>query len=118
MVALAHCTPGDAACLDANGTHDFGKFSVYYPPLPLSGRSNFEATFASRQLMIFNGYCGVFTFDLTTGGWYDPGDPKMVSFTLGGPAPEAVRTPATRSGGDALASPAPAGTNDCQPSAK
>lgn len=66
IVAVDRCATTDAACLDPNAVHDFGTFTVSYPPLPMSGRSDLEATFGHRLLWVYNGDCGLFTVDTQT----------------------------------------------------
>lgn len=114
MVAVATCAARDSACLDPNVPHSFDAFTVSYPPLPASGRSNLETTFGRRLLWIYDGGCGLFTFDVASMRWFGHAQADLDALLSGTGAPATVRTPPAASGAAALAAAAPADTGDCQ----
>lgn len=113
IVAVLTCAAGDKVCTDPTGSHDFGAFRVSYPPSPSSGRTQLQFTESQRFLVIYDAYCGLFTFDTSTMKWYQPQATIRQSLLSGGTATQ-VEVPASVSGTTALANSAPAGTNDCQ----
>lgn len=70
MIAVDACATGDTTCLDPGVLHSFADFVVSYPPNPLSGRSNLQDVGAGHLIQVLNGFCGLFTFDVTTLQWY------------------------------------------------
>jgi hypothetical protein len=114
VVAVENCAKTEATCLDPLVVHQFGDFTVYFPPNPSSGRSNLQATFSGRFLWISVANCGLFTFDITTGAWYGHDDATMASLINGTGTPSSVKAPASVSGSDALANLAPPSTAACQ----
>lgn len=113
IVAVATCAAGDSNCLDANAVHDFRTFTVFYPPLPRSGKLTLQTSFGSRLLYLSVARCGVFTFDLKTLRWYGyaPSDDAML---LSGGSPSQVATPAPVSGSAAQTGTPPVATSSCQ----
>jgi hypothetical protein len=112
FVGILRCEPSDTSCVDADAQHDFGTFEVSYPPLPMSGRTNLQSVDSNRFLMIANGFCGLFTFDVVTGRWYG-GAQEARDAILSGRSPEEVATPAEVNGKEAMLATGPSGTGDC-----
>jgi hypothetical protein len=113
IVAVLRCESTDAECLDPNADHSFDGFTVSYPPLPQSGRTQLQWTERRRFLMIYNGGCGLFTFDPDSMHWYQP-QSSLRDDILAGEEPTQVKVPPLASGADALQQGAPVGTDDCQ----
>lgn len=112
MVAVLKCSASDSACSDTNVPHSFTSFQVSYPPDPSSGRSDLGAVEADGVLLIQNGYCSMFDFDLNTLTWY-PGTASDTQSIAAGHTPPAVSVPPQASGATAVSQPAPIATGDC-----
>jgi hypothetical protein len=109
IVALFDCTAGDTACLDANTTHTFSAFTVYYMPYPEITRADLVLTphTPSTHFIVVTD-CGQDGFDLLTHQWYlDLKTTQKQELTAGVTLPT-LPAPAPVSGAQALASSAPA----------
>jgi hypothetical protein len=67
---LAVETCSSRGCLNRDATRGFGGFEVSRAPDPGSYPLDLETSFASRYLLVYNAYCGPFTFDTTTLAWH------------------------------------------------
>ena len=110
MVAVLECS--DSECLTANSTHSFTSFTVYYPPDPSSGRSDLGGFYGEGLLMVYNGNCSMFLFDVNTLTWY-PASASDAQSLASGVLPPAVNVPSEVSGATALSQLAPRSTGDC-----
>ncbi|MGH9090538.1 MAG: hypothetical protein ACRDZR_04020 [Acidimicrobiales bacterium] len=110
MVALLDCTAGDTACLDANATHTFSAFTVYYMPYPGITRADLlitPHTPSTHFLTITD--CGQMKFDLLNHQWYDLNSTQGRELAAGDTATlPTVPAPAPESSAQALAGSAPA----------
>jgi hypothetical protein len=112
MVAVLKCSTSDSACSNTDVTHSFTSFQVSYPPDPSSGRSNLGAVEADGVLLIENGHCSMFDFDLNTLNWY-PGTASDTQSIAVGNIPAAISVPPQTTGATAVSEPAPTATGDC-----
>lgn len=113
MVAVATCTEaGESTCLDPNATHDFGDFTVSYPPDPTTWPVALQTTFGGRLLYVEDGSCGLFTFDLSDHQWYGR-SPAVINSLLEGKGASTVATPPPQRGSTALIQRPPAPTGPC-----
>ncbi len=112
MVAVLECSPSDSTCSNADSIHSFTSFSVYYPPDPSSGRSDLSGFYGDGILMIYNGGCSIFFFDVNTLTWY-PASASDAQSLATGVLPSAVSVPPQVSGATAVSQLAPRGTGDC-----
>lgn len=89
MVAVETCAGADeSTCLDANANHDFGGFTVLYPPDPMAWPVKLQATFGGRLLYIQDGpRCGLLTLDLSDRHWYG----RSLRSSVRRRPPEAIR---------------------------
>lgn len=113
IIAVDSCVTGDSACLDPNTQHDFGGFTVSYPPLPNSFPTNTEATFGGRLLYIADAYCGLFTFDTSTGQWFGHSAADIDSRMSGIGQATSVAAPPAVMGNVAIQNPAPVVIGAC-----
>jgi len=114
IVAVLACKTDDSACLDPSSQHEFGDFTVSYPPDPGSGRSNLQSIEQGRFVMIANGGCGLFAFDTVSLAWYGNGQTIRDS-VVAGQRVSPIKVPVTVKGSAALSQSAPTSTGDCQP---
>lgn len=115
MVAIETCSATDAACKSPISQHDFGRFTVSYPPYPSAGRMDLQTIDASKILTVTD--CGSFSFDLKNMKWYvtQPGvDSALIA---GNQSLKPVQTAAPKSGASALRSSAPVSKLGSCPSA-
>jgi hypothetical protein len=112
MVAVESCTGAAGTCLDPNASHDFGDFTVSYDPDPTAWPARLETTFVGRVILIADGPCGLFTFNINSQQWH-AGLAKDVAAQASGQSAPAVPAPAARSGRDALGASAPASSGGC-----
>lgn len=108
MVAVESCSASDASCLSASTQHDFGQFTVYYPPNPSVGEMNIATTVGSNLVNLIDGVCGSFTFDSTNGEWFPTSPSTLSALTTPDVSAVPVESPAPTAGTSALLSPAPA----------
>lgn len=108
MVAVESCSVSDASCLSASTQHDFGQFTVYYPPNPSVGEMNIATTVGSNLVNLIDGVCGSFTFNSTNGKWFSTSPSTLAALTTPGASAVPVESPAPTTGTSALLSPAPA----------
>lgn len=115
IVAVLICPQTDSRCLDPSSLHDFGDFTVLFPPNPTAGRVELQTIGYGRFLMIADGTCGLFALDLKDLKWYAA--PGAVARLRAGDAEVAnVAVPAPRPAKGALGRPAPGAVADvCQP---
>jgi hypothetical protein len=114
MIAELNCAADDASCLDPNADHNFGQFSVSYPPHPSSGRSEIQWTEGGRYVLVYDGSCGQFTFDAQTDAWYSSQQDARDALASGLPQPS-IDVPMSVSGAEALQHSAPPDTDACEP---
>ena len=118
MIALESCDTALVNCMNPDSLHDFGSFTVSYPPLPSSYPTIMEGTFGSRLLYISDAYCGLYTFDTSTGKWYGNKPTDIDSLMSGDEQVATVPTPPTFAGDLAMQISAPAGQGVCNGSIK
>lgn len=106
VVALETCSGNDSVCADPTSPHDFGNFTVYYPPDPSNWPFQVEATYGNAVLSVGDGSCGQFSFDINSPGWFGPTSTD-ISSALSGTEPVIFAAPTPTSGATALASAAP-----------
>lgn len=106
VVALELCASASTDCMNPNSTHDFGDFTVYYPPDPSSWPFRVDSLFGNALLTVEDGSCGQFSFDVSVPAWYGP-ESSQISSVLSGGAAAKVTSPIPVSGTTALASAAP-----------
>jgi hypothetical protein len=106
IVALDLCASAAADCMSPNSTHQFGDFTVYYPPDPSSWPFRVDSLFGNALLTIEDGSCGQFSFDVSAPAWYGP-ESSQISSVLSGSDAGKVTAPIPVSGLTALASAAP-----------
>ncbi len=108
IVAVESCSASDTSCLSASTQHDFGQFTVYYPPNPSVGEMNIATTAGPNLVNLIDGVCGSFTFDSTNGEWFATSPSALAALTTPGALIVPVESPAPTTGASALLSPAPA----------
>ena len=108
VVAVQECAASDLACLDPASLHDFGNFTVFYPPAARNGRMELQSVEAGRFLMISDGRCGLFAFDIVTLKWYQNDQATRDSIQAGRSDVPSVQVPNSVPGSAALTQDAPA----------
>lgn len=118
IVAILDCTAGETTCLDANATHSFSAFTVYYMPYPEITRADLVLTPhtpITHFLIITD--CGQDGFDLLTHQWYFDLKTTQEKELAAGMALPTLPAVAPVSGAQALAgsppAPAPGIDTDC-----
>lgn len=114
IIAVDRCAAGDTGCLSADAVHSFADFLVTYPPAPMSKRSNLQGAGDGHLLQIFNGNCGVFTFDVDTMTWYGATAADIAALESGMALAPAFRAGPPVPGGVALTQAPPAYAGGCE----
>ena len=112
VIAVDACATGDSGCLDPNSAHDFGRFSVTYPPGSMSGKSTLVGTAVGRFLDIANS-CMVLTFDLDSMSWYHTDPAELAKLHSGASVAPVFRTPPMVTGATALKTAPPSSLQTC-----
>lgn len=112
MIAVETCAATDLSCRDPDALHDFGAFSVTYPPGSMSGKTVLLGL-ASGRFLDMNNTCIALTFDLKSLGWYRTDAHDLGDLEAGASVTPVFRPPQMVSGSTALKTAAPATLQRC-----